>query len=78
MLDYKGAVHLYKLLKTLNEDYGKTIIVIEHDTDFLQAFAKQVIILDQGEIVLEGDIASVFFQEKKIKQLGIKIPQPIL
>lgn len=78
MLDYKGAVHLYKLLKTLNENYGKTIIVIEHDTDFLQAFAKQVIILDRGKIVLEGDTASVFSQEKKIRDLGIKIPQPIL
>jgi len=78
MLDYKGAVSLYKLLKTLNEDYGKTIIVIEHDTDFLKAFAKQVIILDQGKIVFEGDATSVFSHIKKIKKLGIKIPQPIL
>jgi energy-coupling factor transporter ATP-binding protein EcfA2 len=78
MLDYKGAVNLYKLLKTLNEDYGKTIIVIEHDTDFLKAFAKQVIILDQGKIIFEGDTASVFSHTKKIKELGIKIPQPIL
>jgi len=78
MLDYKGAVNLYKLLKLLNGDYGKTIIVIEHDTDFLKAFAKEVIILDQGEIVLQGKTSSVFSQTKKIKELGIKIPQPIL
>jgi len=78
MLDYKGAVNLYKLLKTLNEDYGKTIIVIEHDTDFLKAFAKQVVILDQGKIVLEGSAMSVFSHTKKIKEFGIKIPQPIL
>jgi len=78
MLDYKAAVSLYKLLKSLNENYGKTIIVIEHDTDFLKAFAKQVIILDQGEIVLEGSATSVFSHKEKIKQLGIKIPQPIL
>jgi energy-coupling factor transporter ATP-binding protein EcfA2 len=78
MLDYKGAVHLYKLLKKLNEDYGKTIIVIEHDTDFLRSFAKQVIVLDQGKIVLEGSTASVFSHTKKIKEFGIKIPQPIL
>ena len=78
MLDYKSAVSLYKLLKSLNEDYGKTIIVIEHDTDFLKAFAKQVIILDQGKIVLEGSVASVFSHKERIKELGIKIPQPIL
>jgi energy-coupling factor transporter ATP-binding protein EcfA2 len=78
MLDYKGAVNLYKLLKKLNEEYGKTIIVIEHDTDFLKAFAGQAIILDQGKIIIEGNTRSVFSQEKKIKELGIKIPQPIL
>jgi energy-coupling factor transporter ATP-binding protein EcfA2 len=78
MLDYKAAVNLYKLLKTLNEQYGKTIIVIEHDTDFLKAFAKQVIILDQGQIVLKGDAESVFSHKEKIKTLGIKIPQPVL
>ena len=78
MLDYEAAVNLYKLLKALNEDYGKTIIVIEHDTDFLKAFAKQVIILDQGEVVLEGVATSVFSHKEKLKNLGIKIPQQIL
>jgi energy-coupling factor transport system ATP-binding protein len=78
MLDYKGAVNLYELLQKLNKDYGKTIIVIEHDTDFLLKYAKQVVILDQGAIVLEGSAASVFSRKVELKNLGIKIPQIIL
>ena len=34
MLDYKSSVELYEILKNLNKA-GKTIIVVEHDTDFL-------------------------------------------
>jgi len=78
MLDYKGAVNLYELLKKLNKDYGKTIVVIEHDTDFLKAFAKEIIILSNGEIILKGSTASVFSHKNELKKLGIKIPQPIL
>jgi energy-coupling factor transporter ATP-binding protein EcfA2 len=78
MLDYKGAVNLYELLKKLNKDYGKTIIVIEHDTDFLLSFAKEVIILDQGKIVLKGTSSSVFSHKEELKKMGIKILQPVL
>lgn len=77
MLDYKGAVNLYTLLGKLNKDYGKTIIVIEHDTDFLLSFAKEIIIFDHGEIVLKGSAISVFSHKQELKNLGIKIPQPI-
>jgi energy-coupling factor transport system ATP-binding protein len=78
MLDYKGAARLYKLLQTLNKTHGKTIIVIEHDTDFLLAHAKQAIVLDRGRVVLEGSAASVFSRTKKLRKLGIKIPRAIL
>ena len=78
MLDYKGAVNLYELLRKLNKDYGKTIVVIEHDTDFLLKYAKQVIILDHGSIALKGSATSVFSRKVELKKLGIKIPQPIL
>jgi energy-coupling factor transport system ATP-binding protein len=77
MLDYRGAVNLYALLRKLNEDYRKTIIVIEHDTDFLLSFAKEVIILNEGEIVLKGSAALVFSHKDKLKNFGIKIPQRI-
>jgi len=78
MLDYKGAVNLYELLRKINKDYKKTIIVVEHDTDFLLEYAHQVVLLDKGEIILKGTAASVFSHTKELKKLGIKIPQPIL
>jgi len=78
MLDYKGAVNLYELLKKLNQQYKKTIIVIEHDTDFLLKYTQQSIILDKGAIIFKGTTTAVFSDQKELKKIGIKIPQPIL
>lgn len=76
MLDYKSSVNLYEILKRLNKK-GKTIIIIEHDTDFLFSFANQIIIFDKGSIVMSDTVNKVFKQKKLLKNLGIKIPNCI-
>jgi len=73
MLDYQSTANLYKLLKFLNQQ-GKTIIIVEHDTDFLRQYANQIIILDQGKIVEKGSPQKVFFKINKLKKIGIKVP----
>jgi len=74
MLDYRSAVNLYKLLKSLNQQ-GKTIIIVEHDTDFLNEYSDQMIVLDQGRIALKGKTKIVLSETKKLGQIGIKIPR---
>ncbi len=77
MLDYKSSVQLYKLLKKLNSA-GKTIIVIEHDTDFINEFASHAIILDSGSLEMEGEVGVVFKHVKRLEELGIKVPREYL
>lgn len=77
MLDYQGAVNLYTLLEKLNKKEGKTIIVIEHDTDFLLTYTQQMLVLDKGKILFEGSTKKVFKNKEKLKELGIKIPHSI-
>lgn len=76
MLDYKSAVNLYEVLTDLNKA-GKTIIVVEHDTDFLMAHAKETVIIDKGKIFLHGATQTVFAKKSELKRIGIKNPQPI-
>ena len=77
MLDYKSAVNLYQLLSTLHKKYNKTIIVVEHDTDFLLTHTKEIAIIDKGKILMHGATQYIFSRQAKLKQIGIKIPQPI-
>jgi len=73
-LDYKSSLELYKILSVLNKQ-GKTIITIEHDTDFLGEFATQVMILDKGKIEAAGPTRKVLNDKNMLSKLGIKIPK---
>lgn len=47
---------------------GKTILIVEHDLPFIQKICDRVIVLDVGEIVLEGSPSEVR-NNKKLKEL---------
>ncbi len=49
-LDPMHADRIYGVLKELNEKYGKTIIVIEHHTEYIADFCKHVMLMKDGEI----------------------------
>lgn len=76
MLDYKNTLNLYQLLTSLHKK-GKTIIIIEHDTDFLFTYANHIFLLDRGALALTGKPDKVFSQKRKLTQMGIKIPKKL-
>ncbi|WP_226668855.1 ABC transporter ATP-binding protein [Metabacillus litoralis] len=50
-LDPFHAEEVYKILEKLNTQYGKTIIVIEHHTEFIAEYCDQAILMDKGELI---------------------------
>lgn len=59
-LDNKSKKRLMKLLKTLKTRYSKTIIIVTHDVDMLYEIVDNVVVLNDGKLVKEGDKLSVF------------------
>jgi ABC-type branched-subunit amino acid transport system ATPase component len=55
---------LVELLLRLKEK-GETILLIEHDMDFVRATADYVIVMDQGAVLTEG-LPDVVLKEKKV------------
>lgn len=49
-LDPAHAREIYDILKQLNETYHKTIIVIEHHTEFIANYCKHVVLLKEGRV----------------------------
>lgn len=72
-LDYRSTMNIYGILKDLNRK-GKTIIVIEHDTDMIAKYADSVLVLDDGRLVKNGDPMKVLCDRKLMDRLGIKVP----
>ena len=72
-LDYKSSINIYGILKKLNES-GKTVIVIEHNTDHLAEYANKALLLDDGRIAKFGPARTVLGDKKLLDKLGIKVP----
>lgn len=73
MLDPIGRREIMKTIKGLNS-LGVTIVLITHYMDEA-AQAKRVVVIDNGEIVLDDTPKGVFSQAKKIKDMGLDVPQ---
>ena len=73
-LDNKSKIELMKLLKRLKNEFGKTIIIVSHDINFLHKFVDYVYLLKDGKIMLEGDKYSVFSNEEVMEDCGLIVP----
>lgn len=74
MLDPKGRSEVIKTIKMLNREKGITVVLITHYMDEA-ALADRTIVIDDGEIVLDGTPKEVFCNVEKIKSLGLDVPQ---
>ncbi len=73
MLDPSGRLEVLNTVMQLNKQEGMTVVWITH---FMEeaARADRVIVMDQGQIALEGSPREVFAQSEKITYLGLDLP----
>ncbi|GAA0300150.1 energy-coupling factor transport system ATP-binding protein [Gracilibacillus halotolerans] len=74
-LDPQHAREIYKLLQKLNKEEGKTIIVIEHHTEFVAEFANTVILMNQGSIEFKLPVVKALNEIELLEQHQIFPPQ---
>lgn len=72
MLDPKGRAGVMAIINKLHSE-GITVILITH---FMEeaADADRVIIMDKGEIILEGAPVELFSEVEKIREIGLEVP----
>ena len=76
-LDPEGRKELLSLLKKLNEEYHKTIILVTHDMDIVASVAKRVVVLKNGMIAYDGDKTSLFKNSELLKECSLDYPNTI-
>jgi D-methionine transport system ATP-binding protein len=64
-LDPQTTLSILKLLKDLNVKLGITIVVITHEMQVVKEICDRVAVMENGSIVEEGDVFSVFADPKK-------------
>jgi len=73
MLDPEGTEEIIELIKILNKELNKTIITITHDLSFA-ADSDELIVLKNGEMILEGKPEIVFSHEEVLKSSHLELP----
>jgi len=74
MLDPVGRKEVISTVKKLNQNEGKTIVLITH---FMEEAvqADRVLVMEKGKVVMEGKPNEIFSQVERLKKLGLDVPQ---
>lgn len=59
-VDPEGAKEIYSLLYKLNKEYGKTIIVAEHDLKYVLDMKAQMAVIDKAYLKFAGEMDECF------------------
>lgn len=84
-LDPQTTASILALLKKINQTLGITILLITHDMDVIKQICHRVAVIDQGQIIEEGDVLTVFTEPKEAitrafvsKTMGEGVPVDII
>jgi len=76
MLDPKGRREVMQTILRLNEEKKITVVLITHHMEEA-ALAQRVVVLDQGQIALDGTPAEVFSQVEKLHDVRLAAPETV-
>lgn len=74
MLDPRGRQDVIKAMEDLNRLDGMTVLHITHYMEEA-ARAKRVIVVNDGEVLMDGTPAEVFSRVEELRAVGLDVPQ---
>jgi microcin C transport system ATP-binding protein len=76
-LDVTIQSQIFDLLKSLQEKFGMTLILISHDLHLVRSIAKDVVVMRKGKVVEQGSVSNIFKSPKNdyTKKLINSIPE---
>ena len=74
MLDPHGRQEVIETMERLNRDEGMTVLHITHYMEEA-ARAARVIVVNDGEVLMDGTPAEVFSRVVKLRSVGLDVPQ---
>ncbi|MCL2080161.1 MAG: energy-coupling factor transporter ATPase [Oscillospiraceae bacterium] len=77
MLDPIGRVKVLEIMRDLRDNHGVTVVLITHHMD--EAInADRLIVMSDGNIILDGSPREVFLQVETLRETGLEVPDTVL
>ncbi|MBQ4104434.1 MAG: energy-coupling factor transporter ATPase [Clostridia bacterium] len=74
-LDPVGKNDLLNLIKHYNKTTGSTVIFVSHNMDDVALVADRVLVLSDGNIVMNGTVEEVYSKGDELMNLGLDVPE---
>lgn len=74
-LDPKGRDEILGQIKKLHKEYNMTIILVSHSMEDVAKIADRVIVMNNGQVILDGSPAKVFQEIETLEEVGLAVPQ---
>jgi energy-coupling factor transporter ATP-binding protein EcfA2 len=72
--DHRGRYQLADLARRFHEEKQGTVVMITHDVDLVARYAHRLIVLYEGQVLLDGPTAEVFTQVEELKKSFVVPP----
>ncbi len=72
--DPQKAREIMDLLQTLNREQGTTVIAITHAMELVAEYARRVVVMHEGTVLLDGAPRDVFAQAELLRRSSISPP----
>ena len=74
MLDPIGRDSIIKVIRDLRDNHGVTVVLITHHMDEA-VYADRVVVLSEGDIVMDGTPREVFMDAGTLRRAGLDVPE---
>ena len=71
-MDPEGSVSLYKLLYKIHQKYNMTVVVVEHNLDYVLPYVTDMIVLQDGGVVASGsfeEAAAAAYEDRELRRI---------
>jgi energy-coupling factor transporter ATP-binding protein EcfA2 len=74
-LDPIGKEEVFAVAARLNRERGMTIVIVEHEVEVMAAYADRIVVMHDGQIVLNGPPREVLSQVQALETYRTRPPQ---
>lgn len=74
-LDPKGRDDILENINNLYKEENMTIILVSHSMEEIARLVNRIIVLEHGEILMDGKPKEVFARHRELREVGLNVPQ---
>lgn len=74
-LDPKGRDDILQKIRQIHNSGGLTTIIVSHSMEDMARMADRVIVLNEGEVALDGSPSDIFQRAEELSSMSLNVPQ---